>query len=81
MAAAQPGQHHPRGEDLGYGVGDALPGYIGGGTVGRLEDAVTIADVGRGRHTHPADSSCGQVRNDVPEHIFCNDNVVPRGVA
>ena len=31
MAAAQPGQHHPRGEDLGYGVGDALPGYIGGG--------------------------------------------------
>ena len=74
--SAEPVQHEPGREDGRQGIGDALAGDVGRGSVGGLEEAVMVADVARRRHAEPAHGGGGQVREDVAEHVLGHDHVV-----
>src|SRR4051794_16035135 len=48
--------------------------------MGWLKDSVTVADVGRWRHTEAADYSSGDLGGNVAENILGHDDVVALGV-
>ena len=57
-----------------------LAGYIGGGTMHRLEDRGLGADVGARRGTQAADKTGDQVGQDVAEQVGGNDHVELPGI-
>jgi uncharacterized protein YbjT (DUF2867 family) len=58
---AKPFEHHAHGQDRGDGVGLVLAGVFRGGSVGRLEEGVVLADVARAAETQSPDKLRRQV--------------------
>jgi hypothetical protein len=80
-ALPKPVQHHRRRENRRRRVRLALTGNVGRRAVARLKHRVGVADIGRGRHSHPADQAGNLIRKNVAEHVFGDQHVEVPGPA
>jgi hypothetical protein len=80
-ALPKPVQHHRRRENRRRRVRLALTGNVGRRAVARLKHRVGVADIGRGRHSHPADQAGNLIRKNVAEHGFGDQHVEVPGPA
>src|SRR5690625_164623 len=67
-------QHRCR-QDGGDGVGFVLAGNVGCGAVHGLVDGCAFAQRGGGEHSQGAGEGCGEVREDIAEHVSGDDNL------
>jgi hypothetical protein len=73
-------QHHDGGEEESGGVGKALAGNVGSGTVDGLEDGALVTNVARGGQTETTDQTGAHVGKNVTVQVGHNqDLVVVRG--
>lgn len=72
-------QHHDGAEEEGGGVGQALAGNVGGGTVDGLEDGALVTDVARGGEAQTADETGAHVGENVTVQVGHDKDLVVVG--
>src|SRR5215469_16025220 len=70
------------GKNCAEGVGNSLPGNVGGGAVDRLEErGAPGVDVGRGGEPEATSKLRGKVADDVAKKIVGDDDIELAGIA
>lgn len=80
VVEAHVAQHHDGAEQQGGGVGEALAGNVGGGTVDGLEDGALVTDVAGGGQAETADETGAHVGQNVTVQVGHDEDLVVVGV-
>jgi len=72
-------QHHDGAQKQSSGVGKALAGNVGGGTVDGLEDGALVTNVTGGGETETTDQTGAHVRENVTVQVGHNEDLVVVG--
>src|SRR4051812_6256230 len=75
MLSPKPVQHHRSRKKHRSRIGFSGAGNVRRRAVTRLKQAVTLADVARGREPHPTDQARTKIRQDVAEHVLGDHHV------